>query len=111
MRICSLTVLVVPVVVAALAACVPTAAPAPTLTPVAQTPSPSPTPVEVITDEYYSTPSTCAQLVGPLEEGFFADGYTLFSSTDGSGTYYPIASTQDGGAPFSCWYGKDGVDL
>lgn len=57
-------------------------------------------------------PRSCTELLGPvLENEIVSDGYELFSSSGGSGKYFPIASTQTSGNPFSCWYGVDQVDL
>lgn len=59
-----------------------------------------------------TVPTSCTELLGAdLEADILSTGVVLFSSTDGTGLYAPIPSTQDGGDPFSCWYGKDGVDL
>jgi hypothetical protein len=72
--------------------------------------SPSPTPTPEAGG--FTAPTSCTELLGAdLEADILATGVVLFSSTDGTGIYAPIASTQDGGDPFSCWYGKDGVDL
>lgn len=115
MRIRVLPVAMAMTLVAALAACGPAepepsptstdAAPSPSATPSAA-PAPAPDPAATF------TPATsCTGMLGPLETQLIAEGNVLFSSTDGGGIYFPIESTQDGGDPFSCWYGKDGVDL
>ncbi len=102
------------ILLAALSACAPSGpddvtAPTPSPTPsAADEASPSPTPDAPA----FTVPTSCTELVSvELENQILATGAVLFSSTDGSGIYYPIDSTQDGGDPFSCWYGKDGVDL
>jgi hypothetical protein len=113
MRIRLLPLLAIPALVTALAACGPTVEPSPTPT-AESTPSstPSPTAVETPAAEAVFTAATsCTGMLGPLETTLIAEGYTLFSSSDGGGIYFPIEPTQDGGDPFSCWYGKDGVDL
>lgn len=102
-------VLLAPVLLVLLAACDPGPA-APTGTPVPSASGSSPIATSEPVAEF-TAPSSCSELLGPLEAQFAADGLVLFSSTDGTGIYAPIASTQEGGDPFSCWYGKDGVDL
>lgn len=98
------------VALAALTGCDPVPPePTPTVEPSATATS---TPTATAEPAPVFTPATsCAGMLGPLETEFLADGLVLFSSTDGGGIYFPIPSTQDGGDPFSCWYGKDGVDL
>jgi hypothetical protein len=103
--------------VALLAGCAPTdlsaepdesAAPTDVAVP---TPTPTPTPTEDPA-RVFTEPSSCVALLGAaLEAEFLAAGNVLFSSTDGAGIYFPIDSEQGGGTPFSCWYGKDMVDL
>lgn len=100
-------------VVLALAGCGPTA-PVPSSSPSASS-APTPTASASSTPESeasFTVPTTCTELLGAgLESDILATGVVLFSSSDGTGLYAPIPSTQDGGDPFSCWYGKDGVDL
>lgn len=101
-------------VVGALSACGPSAPDDVTSPSVSPTPSSlgEPTPSGGPEEPSFTAPTSCTELVSvELENQILATGAVLFSSSDGSGIYYPIASTQDGGDPFSCWYGKDGVDL
>ncbi len=101
-------------VAAALAACGPTdiaPSPSPTIAP-SESGSPTPSAAPAPAPDATFTPATsCTGMLGALETQLIAEGNVLFSSTDGGGIYFPIESTQDGGDPFSCWYGKDGVDL
>ncbi|TAL40781.1 MAG: hypothetical protein EPN91_12375 [Salinibacterium sp.] len=97
------TVIAVAVLALALAGCAKEAPPP-------KQASPSPTPTEQAA--VFVAPKDCTALLGkPLEDEFLSQGNVLFSSTGGGGIYYPIESTQTGGSPLSCWYGKDMVDL
>lgn len=102
------------ILVGTLGACGPTATDDLTSPSVSPTPSAAgeSTPSASPEEPSFTVPTSCTELVSvELENEILATGAVLFSSSDGSGIYYPIASTQDGGDPFSCWYGKDGVDL
>ncbi len=109
-------VLICAVTLAALVGCTPVATdvaspPSGTPTESVVTPQPttSPSPDPAVS---FIVPTSCEAMVGPeLGAEFSAAGIALFSGTGGEGIYYPIDSNQSGGDPFSCWYGKDGVDL
>jgi hypothetical protein len=114
MRFRVLPVAMAMTIAAALAACGPTdiaPSPSPTIAP-SESGSPTPSAAPAPAPDATFTPATsCTGMLGALETQLIAEGNVLFSSTDGGGIYFPIESTQDGGDPFSCWYGKDGVDL
>ncbi|MCU1578535.1 MAG: hypothetical protein JWP19_739 [Rhodoglobus sp.] len=97
---------------ALLAACSP-AAPAPSESPsVVAGPSAPATPTSTPAREpaLFVAPANCEQMLGAaLIAEITSDGHVLFSSSDGTGIYYPNESQQQGG--FQCQYGKDMVDL
>ena len=108
LRLTVLSAMTGAIVIAGLAGCTPPAPPEDEPTASESSPTVAPEPAEAV----FVAPSTCTQLLGAdLENEFLGGGNVLFSSTDGTGIYFPIESTQDGGTPFSCWYGKDMVDL
>jgi len=97
--------------IAALVGCTPpvpepTLAPSPSASSASPTPTPDPVPV-------FTTPTTCAELIGPeLGAQFAADNIVLFDSTNGEGIYANgFTLIQDGGDPFACLFGEDMVDL
>lgn len=96
--------------VLALAGCTPPA-PAPT-TPAPTVTSASPTPTPTVTA--VAIPANCDAIIGPALAATFASrNIVLFDSTDNQGIYpdsNPVLA-QDGGSPFFCLYGSDGVDL
>jgi hypothetical protein len=83
--------------------------------------SASPTPTGSATTRataIFAPPATCTDLIGAdLEAAFLADGNVLLTSPDGSGELPgglgigTVASTQESGTPFSCWYGVGPFDL
>lgn len=106
-----LSVVVTLAVVPLLAACHPdppssTSTPKPTSTPAAtKTATPTPTPKAAV----FVAPTDCEQLLGAaLVAQITSDGHELFSSSDGSGLYYPNDPKQQGG--FQCQYGVNYVD-
>ncbi len=102
----------VTVLAAALAGCSPAGGgdPEPTTGP-EPTASASPTPAAA--PAIFTLPDDCDELIGPdLDAEFAANGVTLFSDSNGNGIYEQEGSVgQDGGEPFYCVYGQDGVDL
>lgn len=110
-----LVVAVGAVVLSGLAGCTPpvpdpTLAPSPSASTATATATPTPTPDP---DPVFTTPTTCAELIGPeLTTEFAAENIVLFDSTNGEGIYangFTVA--QDGGDPFACLFGEDMVDL
>lgn len=106
--------LMVGISLAALVGCAPVAtdvASTPSVTPSESSPAPTTEPTGA-PEVGFTVPTSCESMVGPdLSAEFAAAGIVLFSGTGGEGAYYPIDSNQTGGDPFSCWFGKDGVDL
>jgi hypothetical protein len=73
--------------------------------------SESPTPTETTAVAEFVAPTTCTGLLGPkLENELLATGDVLFSAPDDSGLY-PGTPSNQAGVPFSCWYGRDMIDL
>ena len=95
-------------------ACTPTP-PAPSAPPSASPSAPvsaSPAPVSASpAPAGFATPTSCAGMLGALEAQFLADGNVLFSDPTGAGIAPTAPIGQDGGTPFACLYGMDGVDL
>lgn len=88
-------------------ACTPTP-PAPSASPSASSSasaSASPAPAG------FATPTSCTAMLGALEAQFLADGNVLFSDPTGAGIAPTAPIGQDGGTPFACLYGMDGVDF
>jgi hypothetical protein len=59
-------------------------------------------------------PTSCSGLVGEeLTATFLADGNKVLTSDDGTAEFGNgnVTSTQEGGTPFSCWYGVAAHDL
>jgi len=72
--------------------------------------SASPTPTAAA-EPVFVKPTSCTGLLGAkLENELLATGDVLFSSPDGTGIY-PGTPSNQAGTPFSCWYGRDMVDL
>ncbi|CAN5256794.1 hypothetical protein BH09ACT3_BH09ACT3_08140 [soil metagenome] len=96
------------VALTALAACTPDAPKATESTTSAPVETPSPT---AAAEPVFVEPTSCTTLLGAaLETELLATGDVLFSAPDGSGLYPGTVSNQ-AGTPFSCWYGRDLVDL
>lgn len=59
----------------------------------------------------FVAPTSCTELLGSeLEQDFLAES-VLFSDSAGNGINPGEPIGQDGGDPFACLYGQDGVDL
>lgn len=73
------------------------------------TPTVAPDPVVVFTQ-----PTTCSELAGPeLQAEWASRNIVLFNSSNGEGTTTgsPVDTRQQGGNPFGCLWGIEGVDL
>lgn len=69
------------------------------------TATPTPTPEPAV----FVAPTNCEQMLGAaLLAQITSDGHELFSSSDGTGIYYPNDSKQQGG--FQCQFGINYVD-
>jgi hypothetical protein len=72
--------------------------------------TPTPTPTSTPEPAVFVAPANCEQMLGAaLIAQITSDGHELFSSSDGTGIYYPHESHQQGG--FQCQYGQNMVDL
>ena len=96
----------IPLLLGALVACTPIS-----LTPI-EPPAPSSEPPEKPVAFEFVVPTTCNELIGDeLDLQLKALGTTLLSDSTGGGTSPTTPIGQNGGTPFACLYGVEGVDL